>query len=102
MSSLQQSLATFGLFASHSVALSDDDIQQFDFAKHETGLLLVGNHGSSYWPVFEQSKERADGRPHPLDRWSKRIAAEICNKHAGFRSLFPSDGPPFCRFSAGR
>ncbi len=98
MSDLSQSLAGYGLFASHAVALSGEDIQQFGFAEHESGLLLVGNRGSSYWPVFSLSSEFADGAAHPLDRWSKRVAADICAEFDGFRPLFPSDGPPFLPF----
>ena len=98
MSILQQALLEYGLYASHSLALSEDEKQHLELNEHETGLLLVGNRGSSYWPVFSGSPEFADGQADPLDRWSERIAGLICGEHAGLRAVFPSDGPPYLPF----
>ena len=98
MSGLQQSLSGYGLFASVPVTLSAETIDEFGFAETEKSLLLIGNRGSSYWPHFSHSKEFADGQADPLDRWSKRIARALCQQHAGYRPLFPSDGPPWLPF----
>lgn len=60
-------------------------------------VALVGNTGSSYWPYFSQSSEFIDGDPDPLDRWSKRIAADIAVEFS-VQPVFPSDGPPYFPF----
>lgn len=62
-------------------------------------VVLVGNTGDSMWPVFSRSPEAADGRPDPLDRWSRRVLADIA---AGFdgRACSPNDGPPWPPFVA--
>lgn len=98
MSDLQQSLQEYGLFASPAVTLSDVDIQQLGLAEQATQLVLVGNRGSSYWPVFSRSEEFADGLADPLDRWSLRVAESICRLYPGYRAIFPSDGPPYMPF----
>lgn len=56
-------------------------------------LALVGNVGSSLWPAFSTSPEFADGQPHPLDRWSRRIGEGVA-ADVGGRALFPFGGPP--------
>jgi hypothetical protein len=57
-------------------------------------LLMIGNGGSSIWPAFSQSPEYRDGRPDPLDRWSRRAGDELACELAG-RAIFPFDGPPY-------
>jgi len=61
------------------------------------GLLLVGNGGSSLWPVFSRSAEFADGCADPLDRWSARVGNDIAATLGG-RAIFPFEGPPFPPF----
>ena len=56
-------------------------------------LVLLGNVGSSLWPAFSASPEFADGKPHPLDRWSRRIGEDLAHRSRG-RALFPFGGPP--------
>jgi hypothetical protein len=56
-------------------------------------LVLLGNVGSSLWAAFTASPEYADGPPHPLDRWSRRIGEELA-RACGGRALFPFGGPP--------
>nr|WP_238365568.1 ferredoxin [Mesobacterium pallidum] len=55
-------------------------------------LLLLGPGEPSFWPAFEASPERADGKPDPMDRWSHRVigawAAEL-----GATAHFPDDRP---------
>lgn len=60
-------------------------------------IVLVGNVGASLWPVFSGSPEFADGAPHPLDRWSRRVIEAIA-RDAGAAALFPFDGPPHLPF----
>lgn len=60
-------------------------------------LALVGMAGSAIWPHFSQSPEYLDGRPDPMDRWSKRIGLDSAARLGG-RALFPSDGPPYLPF----
>ncbi len=98
MSDLQQSLLEYGLYAGHSIALGEDELNSYGFSARENTVLLVGNRGSSYWPVFSQSAEYCDGKADPLDRWSKRVAEAICIEHQQYRPLYPSDGPPYLPF----
>ncbi len=98
MDNLRQLLLQHGLYASYPVRLSSEDREQFGFDENESGLLLAGNRGSSYWQDFTASGEYADGKPDPLDRWSKRVAGEICQTLPEYRALFPYDGPPFLPF----
>lgn len=67
------------------------------------GIVLVGNIGSSLWPVFSVSPEFSDGRPDPLDRWSRRVGAALA-EHLGAGVVYPFDGPPYWPFQswAGR
>lgn len=60
-------------------------------------LVLVGAIGDSHWPAFAASPERRDGRPHPLDRWSRRLLERLAAGW-GARALFPFEGPPFLPF----
>jgi len=62
-------------------------------------LMLFGNAGSAMWTVFNLSDEYRDGRPDPLNRWSRRIG-EALAKRAGARALFPFGTPhrPFLQW----
>jgi len=60
-------------------------------------LLLVGNGGSSFWPVFSRSAEFADGGDDPLDRWSVRVGNELADILGG-RAIYPFEGPSFPPF----
>jgi ferredoxin len=62
-------------------------------------LVLLGLVGEVNWPAFAAAPEARDGRPDPLDRWSRRVTgtlAEAC----GAGALHPFDGPPFLPFHA--
>ena len=58
---------------------------------------MVGNIGSSFWSIFDQSPEYADGEDNPLDRWSKRVATEVPSK-LNAEAVFPFQGPPYLPF----
>jgi hypothetical protein len=60
-------------------------------------ILLLGNLGGSLWPAFGASPERADGAPHALDRWSRRIIDSLAPGF-GAKALFPFGGPPWLPF----
>lgn len=60
-------------------------------------LVLVGAVGDSHWPAFAASPERHDGRPDPLDRWSRRLLGGVAEAW-GATALFPFAGPPFPPF----
>ncbi len=60
-------------------------------------VALVGNAGPALWRVFARSPEARDGRPHPLDRWTRRILDAIA-ADLGARTLYPFDGPPHLPF----
>ena len=56
-------------------------------------LLLFGQTGTSIWPQFSQSSEYADGRPHPMDRWSERIGNLLAKQLQGQLLLPFGDAP---------
>jgi len=60
-------------------------------------LVLLGFTGPGQWPAFASSAERADGRPHPLDRWSRRLIDALGLRY-GAAALYPSGGPPWLPF----
>ncbi|MEM1432319.1 MAG: ferredoxin [Pseudomonadota bacterium] len=60
-------------------------------------LVLIAPRDADFWPVFSASDEYADGAPHPLDRWSRRVIGRIaCDLRA--KALFPFTGPPWHPF----
>ena len=60
-------------------------------------ILLLGNLGGALWPVFANSPELADGAPHALDRWTRRILESLAPGF-GATALFPFGGPPWLPF----
>jgi len=60
-------------------------------------VVLFGFAGGRQWPAFAASAEPADGRPNPLDRWSRRLIDAIGSCY-GAIGLYPSDGPPWPPF----
>ena len=74
-----------------------DGVPPFADGAAVAALVLFGFLGGRQWPAFASSAERADGRPHPLDRWSRRILDEI-GARCGARGLYPSQGPPWLPF----
>jgi len=60
-------------------------------------VTLFGFVGGRQWPAFAASAEAADGLPHPLDRWSRRLLTALAAPY-GATALFPSDGPPYMPF----
>lgn len=75
----------------------EDGVPPLSNGRQAGTLLLIGNVGSSLWPVFSASAEAADGRPDPLDRWSRRLVQDIA-VDVGAEPLFPFGGPPYLPF----
>ena len=94
---LESNLAAHGLYLHGVAKLSAEEIETYCLPAEYSMVALVGNTGSSYWPYFSQSSEFIDGDPDPLDRWSKRIAADIAVEFS-VQPVFPSDGPPYFPF----
>ena len=100
---LESALKPFGLHLRGLFALCENDLDDLTLPisrlsdKSNLAIALVGNVGSSYWPQFITTPEYSDGLPHPLDRWSKRVASLISTE-LDVSPLFPSDGPPYFPF----
>lgn len=60
-------------------------------------LVLLGPNEPQFWTIFKASPEFADGAPHPLDRWSKRITHMLAQERQA-TAIFPYDGPPYAPF----
>ena len=94
---LDDCLGEYGLFVRGVTRLSAEEIDNYEIAPGNTELALVGNIGSSYWSQFSQSPEFADGAPHPLDRWSRRVAENV-SQLLSVQAVYPFDGPPYFPF----
>lgn len=93
-------LQPLGLVLLGALPVTDEDqLADTDGQAPVRRLLLIGNGGSSLWPVFSRSAEFADGRADPLDRWSRRVGNELAAVLGG-RAIFPFEGPPFPPFLA--
>jgi len=95
---IQGLLKPHGLLLLGAMQISDDDlVPDIDEPRPARQLLLIGNGGSSFWPVFKCSSEFRDGLADPLDRWSKRVGENLATELGG-RAIFPFDGPPYPPF----
>ncbi|MEL6235183.1 MAG: ferredoxin [Pseudomonadota bacterium] len=57
-------------------------------------LVLLGPDGPRWEAVFAAAPEAADGQPHPIDRWSRRVVGALAQSLGG-DALFPFEGPPW-------
>lgn len=56
-------------------------------------LILFGPAEPGYWPHLTAQPEWLDGRPDPVDRWSRRVIGRLaCD--VGGKAYFPFGGPP--------
>ena len=95
---LESRLQASGLHLRGLLEITDEDNSSLQLGIAEgTWIVLVGNIGSSYWPVFTRSPEYQDGLAHPLDRWSRRIGGCIAGEF-GAQVVFPFEGPPYYPF----
>jgi len=91
-------LRPHGLLLLGVMRVSDEDrVPDIAESRPARKLLLIGNGGSSLWPVFRRSSEFRDGLADPLDRWSKRVGETLAIALGG-RAIFPFDGPPYPPF----
>lgn len=90
-------LRKYGLFVRGVTTLSAVEIETYGFPESKPALVLVGNIGSSYWPVFSESPEFLDSEAHPLDRWSRRVA-EAISTELPVEPIYPFEGPPYYPF----
>jgi hypothetical protein len=75
----------------------EDGVPAFPDGSAAQTVALFGFVGGSQWPFFESSTEYTDGRPDPLDRWSRRVIDAIGSRF-GAVGLYPSQGPPWLPF----
>ncbi|MGB8812252.1 MAG: ferredoxin [Paracoccaceae bacterium] len=81
------SLAVFGGFQTEDEA---------GLPKGTRTLVLLGPKEPGFWPHVTAQPEW-DGRPDPIDRWSRRVIGQIaCD--LGAKALFPFGGPPWHPF----
>ena len=89
-SMLARRLAWYGLYSCGWLVLADAP-----FSGH--AAMLVGNHVARdgrhrMWEVFSASAEARDGKPDPLDRWTKRIMDATASR-ADAVAIYPFDRP---------
>jgi len=96
LSDLESKLPGFGLHLRGLSRLTGEEMKLLELTE-PAFIALVGNTGSSYWPVFSSSFEYRDGLPDSLDRWSKRVAEPLANE-LGLRAIYPFEGPPYLPF----
>ena len=60
-------------------------------------LMLIGSAGRQLFDVFCRAREYADGRPDPLDRYTRRALSEIASS-MDLEPVFVFDGPPYYPF----
>ena len=93
--------ARLGAFGLHLRGVLRLDAEEAELLQVEVGsdvsIALVGNIGSSYWPVFSQSIGYQDGQPDSLDRWSRRVAGQVAEAFRA-RAIYPFEGPPYYPF----
>ena len=61
-------------------------------------LLLIGPDEPGYWPHLTAQPEWRDGKPDPVDRWSRRVIGRLACDLGG-KARFPFGGPPYHPFS---
>jgi len=69
------------------------------FPPHLQTAVLIAPEEPAFWPHVTASAEFADGRPDPLDRWSRRVIGRLaCRLRT--KAAFPFGGPPYRPFIA--
>lgn len=75
----------------------DDQVPKLPDGAEAGTLVLLGFAGREGWPAFAASPEAADGKPNPLDRFSRRVIGALAEAVGG-AALFPFGGPPWLPF----
>lgn len=60
-------------------------------------LVLLGPAEPGFWAHLHSSAEWQDGKPDPVDRWSRRTVGRIACDLGG-KAIFPFGGPPYAPF----
>lgn len=60
-------------------------------------VLLLGPAEPGFWPHLTAQPEWGDGRPDPIDRWSRRVIGGLACDLGG-KARFPFGGPPWHPF----
>lgn len=60
-------------------------------------LLMLGPREPGFWAHVTAEPEFTDGKPDPLDRWSRRVIGHLACA-LGAKALFPFGGPPWRPF----
>lgn len=94
---LELRLQDYGLHLRGVASLTGAEMSDYGFDEDRQSIALVGNIGSSYWPIFSESAEYLDGRPDALDRWSRSIAESIASEFP-LTPVYPFEGPPYYPF----
>ncbi len=56
-------------------------------------VALLGPKEPGFWPHVSTEPEFLDGKPDPMDRWSRRVITSLARK-LGSEPLFPFGEPP--------
>ncbi|TNC65162.1 ferredoxin [Rubellimicrobium roseum] len=83
-----------GLFVSGLAPLRPEDGLPARFRS----VALLSPDEPRFWPIFAASPEAGDGRPDPLDRWSRRVIGRLACA-IGSKAAFPFGGPPWRPFT---
>ena len=60
-------------------------------------LALLGPREPGFWTHVTTEPEFTDGKPDPMDRWSRRVIGRLaCD--LGAKAQFPFGGPPYAPF----
>jgi len=86
INSIQQFLSINGLEVVGSFR-PKDNIKKLEKIKT---ILLIGPNEPNFWNIFVKSEEYNDKKPHPMDRWSRRLLEEIAGKEK-VTTYFPFD-----------
>ncbi len=85
-------LAGSGLSLRGGFHLTSDDRMSSPQLAGVSTILLIGNAGGAFWPVFEQWRQAHRGIKNPLDSWSREIIGAVADR-VGARAVSPSDRP---------
>lgn len=62
-------------------------------------VIMLGPAEPGFWAHVTSEAEWQDGRPDPIDRWSRRVIGRLACELSG-KAYFPFGGPPYHPFYA--